>query len=515
MNPEQRVAFEKYISGSNLFITGAGGVGKSFVLKKIINHARQRYDRLEADGGKKYVGVTALTGTAACLISGSTLHSWGGIGLAVKPVKEIINKIKVRAGFVERWSNCRLLIIDEISMMSIDLFEKIDQIARILRRSPDKFFGGLQVIFSGDFAQLPPVEKGKISFVFESKVWQQNIDPVTIYLTRLVRQSDPQFQAILTQARMGNLSETNKALLKRRVVAKDDLKKIMKPKDGIQPTVLFPYRMQVEQLNQNRLAKLLTKGASYHKYLPEYTYSVHSYLPPNQKRNTKNQMLKLFGQHKGPREDLLDYPPLSGNRGNQVVKLALGSQVLLTTNLSVETGLANGSRGVVVDFTTCAEHKPIVLFDNQIKMTMERSPSITEQLGFDIIVSQYPLELAWGLTVHKAIGATIPRVIADLSNCFTPGQAYVALSRCRSLDGLYLTAIDFNGVTCHSRVVEYYQKFSYKCQWQLSPICKNQSWCEYSLTGVLGTIKSCPDCLVHLLAPKLPKELVQKIIYFS
>jgi ATP-dependent DNA helicase PIF1 len=500
MLPEQQVAFDFYLSGKSFFLTGSGGSGKSFVLNKIIEHFRAKHG---LDESKKTLGVTAMTGASACLISGSTLHSWANISLGLKPAKEIVKKIRLKPLSVERWRNCKLLIIDEVSMMSLELFEKLDEIARVLKTN-NNFFGGIQMIFSGDFAQLPPIERdgGRVSFVFQSQLWQRQLDSSTVYLTQIVRQTDPVFQGVLTQARLGELTPESRAILRSRVVDDKKIKELMHSKT-IQPTVLYSYRAQVESINEERLTKLIEKGSESHRYLPEYSYLIHTYLDPLQKRTLKTQISKLFGKNADPSQ-LLDYPPLSGNRGNTIVTLTIGAQVMLTYNLAVEEGLANGSRGYIFSFENVGdESRPVVKFDNGIQKTLERVTTITEQLGVDLLVMQYPLALAWSTTIHKAIGSTITSVIADLSNCFSPGQSYTALSRCRTIEGLYLTGINFSAIKCHPAVREYYRRFSYKCR-----SCDAVS----GRCGFLGRIEICEGCFAQRL--KITLTLARTIISF-
>jgi len=532
LNYEQMLAFKAYQKGQNLFLTGSAGTGKSHLLREIIRDARAVYDVQENGGGKKSVGVTAMTGVAACLIGGMTLHSFAGIGLGVQSVKDLVKKIQKKEALATRWRNCRLLIIDEVSMLSADLFDKVHEIVCELRKvSPNQLlFGGVQVILTGDFYQLAPIEKGSkaVKYVFESKYWKRFLDQGTFYLTKIIRQSDPIFQEILTQARLGQIDAKNRAILQARVTSSEQIKQAMKNR-AIHPTLLFPYRAQVESINQEKLAKLITKGTASHSYYPEYNFLIHGYLSNFQKAQTRNQLTKIFGKGGEVRSDLLDYPPLTGNRGNIRLELCQGAQVILTHNLDLDKGLANGSRGIIIRFESGPELRsqdvscprrggpepiPVVQFDNNVTVAMEKAISITEILGADLLVSQYPLELAWAQTIHRAQGQSISLVATNLSNCFTAGQSYTALSRCRSLEGLYLLGINFSAIKSHPKVKEYYKPFVFNCQWNYAQACRQRTWQEHSIRSPLAPIMSCADCFPLALSQRFNQNLSERILEF-
>jgi len=184
--------------------------------------------------------------------------------------------------------------------------------------------------------------------------------------------------------------------------------------------------------------------------------------------------------------------------------LCLGAQVILTHNLDLDRGLANGSRGIITGFQ---DTTPIVQFDNGVTITLERAINVTEVLGADLLVGQYPLQLAWAQTIHKAQGQTISLVATNLSNCFSPGQAFVALSRGRTLEGSYLFGINFSNIKCHPKVKAYYQRFAYQCQWKQ---CQN-SWQEYSYQSQFAEFKSCPKCFPVFLEQRFG-QLISDII---
>jgi ATP-dependent DNA helicase PIF1 len=192
--PEQAAVLNAVKAKKNVFITGAGGVGKSHVIREIVTWG--------AETGVN-VAVTAMTGCAAVLLSGKTLHSWAGIGLARESPAELLKIVQSRGA--SRWNKAQILVIDEVSMMTPDILEKLDYIARRIRKKPNTKFGGLQLVLVGDFCQLPPVSSNQ--FLFESPIWSTLIDE-THNLVQIVRQKDPVFQRILTEARMGALTST-------------------------------------------------------------------------------------------------------------------------------------------------------------------------------------------------------------------------------------------------------------------------------------------------------------------
>ncbi len=186
--------------GKSIFFTGSAGTGKSVLMRSIISKLRQKYTK-EPDR----VAVTASTGLAAVNIDGSTLHSFAGIGLGKEPATELLKKIRRNPKTRQRWSRTRVLIIDEISMIDGDLFDKLEQVARIIRNNGSPF-GGIQLVVTGDFFQLPPVpEKDRAAkFSFDAATWNTCIEH-TILLTHVFRQKDATFADMLNEMRLGRL----------------------------------------------------------------------------------------------------------------------------------------------------------------------------------------------------------------------------------------------------------------------------------------------------------------------
>ena len=432
---EQQIAFNKYIEGKNIFITGPGGTGKTALIRHI-----------QKDAYKKCVDiqVCALTGCAAVLLEckAKTVHSWSGIGLGNGSIEHIVNKIMKNRYAKATWKCTDILIIDEVSMMSQKLFEMLDAIGKAVRRNL-KPFGGIQVIFSGDFYQLPPVgtkdEPETTKFCFESPLWfdifklQDHVN-----LNKIFRQSDPSYQRILNQIREGRLKRSsNEALLGQvgRKITTDC---------QIRPTKLFPTKNKVDYINITEMNNLAGK---------EYEYKVKYH---GDLEMSASERLARMGYTKEQIHTELMY--LQSNlRCDEIVKLKVGSQVMCIVNIQLDNGdiLCNGAQGIVVDISP--QGLPIVKYKNGYQMTMGYHIWQSELIP-GIGVSQIPLILAWALTIHKAQGSTLDIAEVDAgSGIFECGQTYVALSRVKSLEGLYLCSFDAKRVRINKKVQDFYE----------------------------------------------------------
>jgi len=446
LNKEQADALAAVKRGKNIFLTGAGGTGKSHTIRAIVAWA--------SNAGLRSA-VTAMTGCAAILlnyeggIKAKTLHSWAGVGIARESPAELAEIVNRNRRAKRRWIDTQLLIVDEISMMTPDFLEKLDLISRRIRKNPTAKFGGLQIVFAGDFCQLPPVgsPSGKspvtnpsgnpvtktIEFVFQSPVWADLIE-CTHNLTQIVRQSDPIFQKILTEARMGALSPESLAVLTSR-------KGLQWQDNEIRPTLLFSRNAEVDKINRLNMAALEGERRTYEPktVVMEKTARPISISDPDVQRS----LTKLD----------TDAPY------DASLELCIGAQVMLLTNLDQEQGLVNGSRGIVVGYT--GGGLPLVRFVGF------KDPVIIDRANWwltepdNIGRSQIPLKIAYALTIHKSQGATLDSALVDIgSNTFEYGQAYVALSRCRSLEGLYVWALDPRKIMCHPAVHAFYAGLS-------------------------------------------------------
>lgn len=435
---KQQQAFNKYIAGKNIFISGPGGSGKTALIKHI-----------QQDAYKKGldVQVCAMTGCAAILLEckAKTLHSWSGIKLGTGTIENMVKKILKSHFLKSTWRNIDLLIVDEVSMMSQKIFEMIDGIGKAVRKNSNPF-GGIQVIFSGDFYQLPPVgdksEPETVRFCFESTHWFETFNIRDhVLLTFIFRQDDPVYKRVLNQIREGRLKRSSNDLLIQHAGRE------VPPDLTIRPTKLFPTRKQVDYINNYEMNTLTGK---------EYQYAL-KYLTTIEM--TPAERVIRMNITKEQIQTELDY--LKGNlRCDEVVKLKVGAQVMCIVNIkSVVTGdviLCNGSQGVITSVSP--DGLPIVKYTNGIKMTMDYHIWPSEVIP-GIGVAQVPLILAWALTIHKSQGATMDIAEVDAgSGIFECGQTYVALSRLKSLEGLYLSSFDARRIKVNMRVQEFYER---------------------------------------------------------
>jgi len=425
LNPEQEQALTYAKEGKSFFLTGPGGSGKSYLLDRIYKET--------SDTKNTY--ITAMTGCAALLLGrkAKTLHSWAGIGLGREPVLNLITAIKKSARSKRRWTLTDILIVDEVSMMTPELLEKLDIIARAVRKH-EVPMGGIQCIFVGDFFQLPPVNKGQeeTQFVFESAIWKQ-IVPNTVELKQIIRQKDPIFQGILDEARYGRLTKDSVRILRTR-------QNLNWKGLEIRPTLLFSRKAAVDSVNATNLKALMGERHIYK------ATTIKEPIPSTEGLDIESEPVRWAIQ-KLDRD--ASYSP--------ELILAKGAQVMLLTNLDFEHGLVNGSRGVVTGFQENDLKYPIVKFRSGAELAIVPATWACEE--FDgISRQQIPLALAYAMTIHKAQGATLDCALIDIGpSTFECGQAYVALSRVRSLDSLYIWDLDESAFITHDKVHEFYK----------------------------------------------------------
>ena len=439
LSREQRIAFDKYIQGENIFITGPGGSGKSELIRKINNHAFEHF---------KTIQVTALTGCAAVLLNckAKTLHSWSGIGLGIGPIEDLIKKVKANKFSKAMWKNTHTLVVDEVSMLSLKLFDTLNIIGKIIRGN-NKAFGGIQVVFSGDFFQLPPVgDKGEPDtqrFCFESEDWNNVFHPsCQIQLKKIFRQTDETYSSILNQIREGKIKKKSCELLAQYVGRKPDANLVT------EPTKLFPTRQKVDGINSGKMSLLTTEERVFKiKYLKDVEM-------------TKMDRANRANFNEKDIQMELDF--IANNLiCEKDIKVKIGAQVMCVVNIPSDTGLdiCNGSQGIITGFceiTGC----PLVKFNCGGEMVMSRNVWASDKIP-GIGVSQIPLILAWALTIHKSQGATLDAAEIDVgSGIFECGQTYVALSRVKSLEGLYLTSFDVQKIKINKKVKEFYELLS-------------------------------------------------------
>lgn len=377
----------------------------------------------------KDVALTAMTGCAALLLGkgAKTLHSWAGIGLGKDTVQTLVLKLRKSFRAKKNWLAADALIIDEVSMMTPDLLDKLEEIGKAIRRNP-KSFGGLQIILVGDMYQLPPINRdSEHHFVFEGAAWKRCIQD-SVVLRTVHRQSDPVFLKVLDEARAGRLSQESIDILEMR--RNNDWKRL-----EIKPTLLFTRRADVEQINMTQLQKC--SG-------PDYTFKAKTTHSSLVSRPTDTELKWAV--------EKMD------KNGSYVPELILrkGAQVMLLTNMDIEHGLVNGSRGIVERFCDGTSDGvgayPMVKFRNGEVIIISPATWASEDVD-GLAREQIPLRLAYAITIHKAQGATLDCALIDIGdNTFEYGQAYVALSRVRSLECLYIWDLKPSAFMVHPKV---------------------------------------------------------------
>eukprot|EP00588_Corethron_pennatum_P011036 CAMPEP_0194273696 /NCGR_PEP_ID=MMETSP0169-20130528/6984_1 /TAXON_ID=218684 /ORGANISM="Corethron pennatum, Strain L29A3" /LENGTH=717 /DNA_ID=CAMNT_0039016725 /DNA_START=36 /DNA_END=2189 /DNA_ORIENTATION=- len=494
LDRKQKEAIDLARSGRNVFITGPAGSGKSAVLKEILEHLKQTY---RCSGEWAAVSPTGMT---AIEVEGQTIHSFSGCGVPVlkKDFERCWQEEKK-----ELWRGLEVLVVEEISMMSGEFLDSLsDVVSRIRKKNKkgeymeydpnglcnegdidcgdggsSKPFGGIQLIFCGDFLQLPPISKRIYDiremnsvgvrtceihcdkgYAFQSVAWKE-ANLKVIQLGRIFRQDNPDFQAILTEIRKGDVSEKGKLFLQKcnRKLPVNDL--------NIKPTILYPTNKDVTQENKCELDKLTTPEFSF-----ESTDSVEiDPLCPYEKQATAEEKLRNNSFF----DDCI---------AERHLKLKIGAQVMLIKNElggSYQGRLVNGSRGIVEAFAkkkkdrlsydglddydfvknendSNEEFFPVVQFQEKIKVIRyETFTSRLPKLG-ECTRTALPLKLAWAVSIHKSQGMSLDYVRTNLQGVFATGQAYVALSRARSERRLELEGFSPSKVMADRRALAFY-----------------------------------------------------------
>ncbi|MFH1968281.1 MAG: AAA family ATPase [bacterium] len=401
----QEEAFDILKLGYNVFLTGPAGSGKTFLLQKYIRYLKQN---------GKNVGVTASTGIAATHMNGVTIHSWSGLGIKDEISKEDIRKI-LKKGFVKkRFKNTGVIIIDEISMLSAKQFDSLNFICRAFKEN-NLPFGGMQVVCSGDFFQLPPIvptssrildseaigkRNGDIpKFAYESNVWS-NMDIKICYLEEQYRQKEEdKLLELLNHIRNSRVEEAKNIL---------SVKNFGDALLNIEPAKLYTHNVDVDAINSTELDKISEKENVY--------------------------FMKISG-NKHVSEALK-----RGCLAPEKLVLKKGAKVMFVKN-NFEEGYVNGTMGFVSDFDSDGLPLVKILKGSFIKMDFANW-KVEEDGQIKAEISQIPLRLAWAITVHKSQGMNLDSAEIDLSKSFVEGMGYVALSRLRSLSGLKLSGIN-------------------------------------------------------------------------
>jgi ATP-dependent exoDNAse (exonuclease V) alpha subunit len=401
-------------SGKNVFLTGSAGTGKTYTLNSYIQWLKEH---------KIPVAITASTGIAATHMNGTTIHSWSGIGIKNTLTHSDLKSMQGKQYLTKNMSKTHVLIIDEISMLHRNQLDMINQALKYLRNSAQPF-GGMQVVFAGDFFQLPPVSKEPIpsreKFAFMSKAWVEAA-PVACYLIEQYRQTKNELNTILNQIRGNEIDESGVQLLQ----------ETRFNEHTIEPTKLYSHNADVDAMNEKELADL------------------------------EEEKWEFFATKKG-NQKMMDSFVKSLNVQDKLI-LKKGAKVMFLKN-NHERAIMNGTLGVVVDFKKDVdENGPFPLVQLMDKRKILAKPdiwSINNEKGTPLVsFEQVPLRLAWAITVHKSQGMTLEAAEIDLSKAFEPGQGYVALSRLKDLEGLKLLGINRMAIEVDALALKADQRF--------------------------------------------------------
>jgi len=397
----QKDALEILKSGSNIFLTGSAGTGKTFLLNKFIKYLKK---------AKISVGVTASTGIAATHLDGRTIHSWSGIGLKNDMDNESIRDLIKRKYLRDRIRKTKVLIIDEISMLDADRLDLVDRVCREAKHL-DIPFGGMQIVMCGDFFQLPPIGRNNgVRFAYDAFVWEQaNIK--VCYLTEQFRHKDLEFCNILNKIRTNQAGEEELFLLNKRLNETIG--------DFDKPTKLYTHNANVDSVNDYELSKISEKQTVYNMS-SKGSYNAVNFLKKN---------------------------CLAPER----LRLKIGAVVMFVKN-NFDAGYVNGTLGRVVNYN---RGRPIVRTKSGEEIVVLPTKwNVEEDDKVVASISQFPLRLAWAITIHKSQGMSLDVAEIDLSKAFEYGMGYVALSRVRTLAGISLIGINEMSLRVNPEVAE-------------------------------------------------------------
>lgn len=402
----QKEALDILKTGRNVFLTGAAGSGKTYVLREYISYLQS------LDAG---IGITASTGIAATHMGGITIHSWSGIGIRDNLSKSDLQEIAEKKHVRDKIKKASVLIIDEISMLHHFRLDLVDKVIREIKNSSEPF-GGMQVVFCGDFFQLPPVRKSydpEAFFAYHSEAWK-SLDLKICYLLEQHRQSDQEYLKVLNAVRDATVDAETLEILKSRFNKKSEF----------EPTKLYSHNRDVNSENEMELSKISGNVFEYEM----------------QERGRQNLVEMLKKSCLAP----------------ETLRLKLGAKVMFVKN-NFDEGYVNGTLATVIK---CGYEEIRVKTVSGAIIDVERESWRIEEDGktrAEII--QYPLRLAWAITVHKSQGMSLDTAEVDLTASFEKGMGYVALSRVRSLEGLFLKGLNHMALKVNEEVLEFDKKF--------------------------------------------------------
>lgn len=399
----------------NVFITGHAGTGKSFILERL----KEKIPLML---------ITSTTGIAAVNVKGQTIHSWSGVGICNKPVQDTVKNILGKSSLKDGITGCFLLAVDEISMLNKHTFEYIDKVLRAVKKQ-NKPFGGIQLIVIGDFYQIPPVEVSDVmknGYCFESPLWK-DFDFRTVVLRKTYRQKDENLINALSHIRINKATPKDINLFKSRICNENDI-----PRDVLH---CFAKNYPANLYNRKKFMELETRQYDFVAY--DTVCHGDKFCPPENEYEKK-----LFNS-------LSTYENLS---------LKEGARVMLLINLDFEKGLINGSCGNIQKI--CQEYISVRFDNGNIADIRKHEFEIYKNEKIIAKREQFPLKLAYAITIHKSQGMSLDKLAVDCSDIFEKGQLYVALSRIKSLDGLYLYNFDVSKIKVDDKVADFYQNLN-------------------------------------------------------
>ncbi len=417
---KDQMSFAKaFFTGHNVMLTGCAGTGKSYVLKALFDYLTLK---------KVSAGRTATTGVAAFGIGGQTIHSFAGLGLADEPIEAIIQQIEKKGKVKARIRAAEVLFIDEVSMAKGDLLDKLNAVLQFFRDSGDPW-GGIQIVASGDFLQLPPVFKAdeKQVFAFDCAAWEAANIKVVVLKEVVRQQGDTTLLKVLNDLRIGDTKTLH--LLDHRVGA-------TWPDSQIDPVRIFCKNVDVDLYNRQRMGMLATQSKTF--------FASDSGMPYHTDAFNKNCPAP------------------------QTLELKLGAQVMLLVNLDVIQGFVNGSVGVIKAFgpsgVTVQFERGTILVEHNEWHIKEQIVGADKKLASVVVATrrQMPLRVCYAVTVHKVQGATLDRAVLDVGEAFAEGMIYVALSRVRNMESLSLAGrIPPIAVRVNPTCVQFYREQVY------------------------------------------------------
>lgn len=403
---QQKEAFHLLKMGKNIFLTGAAGSGKTYLLNKYIHYLKEN---------NVTVAVTASTGIAATHLQGTTIHSWSGIGVKDNLTQQDLEKLLVTERIKRNYKKTKVLIIDEISMLHKHQLDMVDAVARYMLKG-EHAFGGIQIVLCGDFFQLPPVSSRfatpHIQFAFEASAWTEGNFHVC-YLSEQHRQGNDPLLTVLNDIRSGTAGEHTKVPLRTRYKKE--------PQGATCATKLYSRNINVDAINEQALEKLHGQEKIFQMVTTGFSALVEG---------LKKSCLAL-----------------------EQLKLKIGAEAMFIKN-DLAGRYVNGTRCIVVGFNK-SEGWPIVkTFTNDILVVCPEAWTYEENGVVRATITQVPLRLAWAITIHKSQGMTLDAAEIDLGDAFEPGMGYVALSRVRSLSGLKLMNLNNMALTVHPKILK-------------------------------------------------------------